>query len=105
MTWSKNRREAFLAAAEIFGTPYNERTRKQKEMTSDGICHAIKTLTGSNKIYRWAYRFREATGILYCYWWGVKCLGDWSYRCDKERSLFCCLMAALSDKEFEALEA
>lgn len=96
MKWPKDRKKAFLAAAEAFGTPYNERTEKQSNLTRGGFCLFITKLTGSDLIYDWANNVGSKMR-LDVWWWGF---GD---SCDKERSLFCSQMAALSDKEFEEL--
>ena len=97
MDWSKDRRKAFLWTAEAFGTPPNERTEEQKSSTLLGICDAISILTDSNEIRDWARDFNGRG-----YWWKIAYFnGDKA--CDDERSLFCCLMAALTDKEFEEI--
>ena len=93
MKWPKDRKRAFLCAAEAFGTPYSKRTEKQKSLTMAGICDAIEELTYNNSIYFWAARFNGKG-----YWWSCGGTTD-----DEQRSLFCSLMAALSDKEFEEL--
>lgn len=99
MKWPKDRQKAFLCVAEAFGTPYERRTKKQKLLTSHGICFAVEELTDSDRIYTWASGFRHGCGIQTLFWWQLGGIQD------KERSLFCYLMAALSDKEFEELQA
>ena len=98
MKWPKDRRKAFLWAAEAFGTPYNRRTKRQKDLTRDGFCYAICELTGSKLIYPWASKVQRKMGKNRLWWW--RCIAIY----DKERSLFCSLMAELSDKEFEELQ-
>ena len=108
MLWPKDRKKAFLVAAEMFGTPYNRRTEEQKGLTSHGICHTIRDLTNSVLIFDWASNFRFGI-IENASWWPYRrwlwpCSNKaWTPSCDKQRSLFCYLMAALSDKEFEEL--
>lgn len=100
MNWQKDRRELFLRTAEMFGIPYSERTGEQENLTRAGICWAIKGLTSSIKVYRWAADMTDF------HWWGTtRGFGSWTPSHDNERSLFCCLMADLSDKEFEELQA
>lgn len=103
MKWPKDRRKAFLWAAKAFGTPHDERTERQKELTLNGLCYAIKQLTDSMGIYHWAYDFGGKVGIGSDHWWEIRGLARQPQKNDKERSLFCCLMAALSDKEFEEI--
>lgn len=105
MKWPKDREKAFLWAAKAFGTPYSRRTEEQKELASDGFCRAIWKLTDSKEIYSWVYEFGDKTGIESAWWWPVRNETTWNTTCDKQRSLFCYLMAALSDKEFEELQA
>ena len=97
MEWPKDRRKAFLWAAEAFGRPYRKRTERQKELTSSGFCCVIDSLTGSDRIYSWASVFSRRCCMGSLWWWPC----GKSY--DNERSLFCSLMATLSDKEFEEL--
>ena len=99
MKWPKDRKKAFLWAAEAFGTPYNERTGRQKELTICGICFTIKELTESTGMYFWAERFFGVNVS----WWPERSDFDWTPACDDERSLFCCLMATLSAKEFKEI--
>lgn len=105
MKWPKDRRKAFLLAAEAFGTPETAKTRKQKQLTQCGICYTIRHLTGSREAYDCVFDIGEKIGITGVYWWPTRESIDWTPSCDKERSLFCYLMAALSDKEFEELQA
>lgn len=103
MEWPKDRRKAFLSAAEAFGTLYEKRMKMQRELTRCGICWSLKKLTNSDMPYTWANNFREGTGMDDSQWWPNRGENGWTPSCDKERSLFCYLMAALSDKEFEEL--
>ena len=103
MKCPKDRKGAFQWAAEAFGTPYNERTEEQKRLTPHGICCAICKLSKSELIYRWAAHFKTKAGIETATWWPERNDDDWTPFCDKQRSLFCYLMAALSDKEFEEI--
>ena len=105
MEWPKDRKKAFLWAAEAFGTPWAKRTKGQKDLTRDGICWTISKLVGSNMIYWWASDFGVSVGIVTCHWWPIRREGGWRAIHDKQRSLFCYLMAALSDKEFDELQA
>lgn len=110
LKWPKDRKRAFLWAAEAFGTPEDLRTKRQKELTKTGFCRTISNLTGTEDtvdiedICTWSKKFFGK----YEYWWQSRfTLGTlnnaWTPDCDKERSLFCYLMADLSDKEFEEL--
>lgn len=104
MKWPKDRKKAFRWAAEAFGTPEDKRTEKQEDLTSNcGICYAIRELTGSKQIYLWASKFRRKAGIDCGYWWPWRNHPAWTPVCDKQRSLLCCLMAQLSDKEFKEI--
>lgn len=97
MKWPKDRKKAFRWAAEAFGTPYEKRTERQKELTCYGICWAIYKLTNSYVGARQICDLGNKTGIEDTYWWPCKRTHD------KERSLFCYLMATLSAKEFEEI--
>lgn len=97
MEWPKDRKAAFLWAAEAFGTPYSERTERQKLVTHCGICYAICKLTDSFTGANQVMDIGDKMGIKNIYWWPCGPIHD------KERSLFCSLMAALSQKEFEEL--
>jgi len=107
MEWPKDRRKAFLWAAKAFGTPRNKRTGWQKSLTSHGICrvlHLLINLEGS----QWLGKLGTKMEIRNTYWWPIRgcvrgCEG-WRANYDKQRSLFCYLMAALSDKEFRDLQ-
>jgi hypothetical protein len=101
MKWPKDRKRAFLWAAKAFGTPYEDRTEEQKELTSKGFCFTITALTGSTEIYYWGETFFGVD----THWWSRRGDESWTPDCDNERSLFCSLMAELSDKEFEELGA
>ncbi len=106
LSWPRDRKKAFRIAAEAFGTPYEERTREQRVLTCSGFCHAIEKLTDSDSIYRWAGNFRRGTSMVSIglgYWCFLRYSEYWAPACDKQRSLFCYLMAALSDKEFEEI--
>ena len=104
MKWPKDRRKAFLWAAEAFGTPYDIRTKKQTRLTLYGICWAISELTHSNIApYTWVCDFGRGAFMENNSWWPDRDDEGWTQQCDKQRFLFCCLMAALSDKEFEEL--
>lgn len=103
MNWPKDRKKAFLWVAKAFGTPYDRRTKKQKEVARYGICYAISKLTGSKMIYWWAYQFADDVSIVNEHWWTIRNFSFQPRRCDKERSLFCYLMATLTDKEFEEI--
>ena len=108
MDWPKDRKKAFLWAAEAFGTPGAERTEKQKDLTDYGICKAIHILTNSLEGSIWLQGLRYDFGIETLFWWPVRnwvAGGNWRTIHDKQRSLFCYLMAALSEKEFEKLQA
>ena len=102
MKWPKDRRKAFLWAAEAFGMPMAGRTEEQKELTIYGICWSLKKLTNSDMPYTWADNFRWGIGMDSCWLpsWGDN---GWTPSCDKQRSLFCMFMAVLSDKEFEEM--
>lgn len=101
MKWPKDRKKAFLWAAKAFGTPDGRRTSYQKELMYLGFCHPIERLTKSDEIYGWSKRFWGANE----HWWPPRGVPSWTPSCDKERFLFCTLMAALSNKEFEELQA
>lgn len=103
MNWPKDRKKAFLVAAEAFGTPYENRTERQKTLTLLGICYTIEILTDSDNIYFWVRDFKCGCGIQTLFWWPHRRWHSWTPDCDKQRSLFCSLMAALSHKEFEEL--
>lgn len=103
MNWPKDRKRAFRWAAKAFGTPEAERTKRQKLVTNCGICYAIAELTEFCDIYYWAPNFRIGCGIRTPLWWPVQGGRSWTPLCDTQRSLFCYLMAALSDKEFEEI--
>ena len=104
MKWPKDRKKAFLWAAEAFGTPWAERTEEQKVLTSCGFCFAIEELTGLDT-YSWASTVGDKFGIELksLHWWPPKNTQGWRTIHDEQRSLFCCFMAALSYKEFEEL--
>ena len=99
MNWPQDRKAAFRWVAKTFGTPEAERTERQRDLAGAGFCYAICELTGSNSIYRWASIFRYQCGMVGLWWWPHGTAHD------TQRSLFCSLMAALSDEEFKELGA
>jgi hypothetical protein len=109
LKWPKDRKRAFLWAAEAFGTPYSERTEEQKQSTAHGICFAVDELTDSYQscdregIYTFFIYFGEQIGIDTSHWWLRRGDKGWRPSHDNERSDFCSLMAELSHKEFEEL--
>jgi len=105
MKWPKDRKKAFLWAAKAFGTPRAARTQRQRKLTIFGICYAIYRLTDSMVAAHKIADFGEAFGIETMYWWPCRYWKRWWTIHDKQRCLFCYLMAALSDKEFEELQA
>ena len=103
MKWSKDRRKAFLWAAEAFGTPKAKRTERQRKLTCFGICNVIHRLTDSIADFNQIIKIGDKMGIESTYWWPIRGREGWRTIHDKQRSLFCYLMAALSDKEFKEL--
>jgi len=112
MNWPEDRKEVFLRVGEAFGIPYYKRTKKEKVLTEDGICWAISKLIGptlilptihQRAVYGWFSKFRDNIYMIDGWWWATRCCDDWTPACDNERSLFCCLMAELSDEEFEEI--
>ena len=98
MEWPEDRTEIFLRVAEAFGTPWGERTERDRALTcGGGICWAAGRLSHSNNTYRWADGFRKKYNIEYAHWWPPE--PDY----DSERSTFCCFMAVLTDEEFEEI--
>lgn len=102
MKWPKDRKKAFLVAAEAFGTPLNKRSERQRTLTSAGICKTIWELVGYSGS-SWLVHLGIEMGMTSFFWWPLPYYPSWTPACDEERSLFCCLMATLSDKEFEEL--
>jgi len=103
MEWPKDRRKAFLWAAKAFGTPWNKRTGRQKSLTSHGICRVLYLLTKFEDS-QWLVKLGTKMKIRDTYWWPIRGCEGWRANYDKQRSLFCYLMAALSDKEFRDLQ-
>jgi len=91
----KLKSEHWLEMAEAFGTPFAERTERQKDITRNGLCYAVS---------RFNYEFRkdvETIGYKMGFW------GFWPFdrgeRSDEQRCLFALLMWAIGEEEFERL--
>jgi len=104
MKWPNNRKKAFLWAAKAFGTPWDERTRRQNSLTSHGICRVLYNLFPNFEGSQWMIKLGNKMEIRNTYWWPIRCWMSWNTNHDKQRSLFCMFMAALSNEEFRDLQ-
>ena len=83
---------------DAFETPYEERTERQKDMTSEGLCHALplKMELGFNRI-RWSV---DVYGF-----WLMPRRGSKRFWCknDEYRATFAYFMAAMGNREYSKL--
>lgn len=82
---------------EAFGTPYAERTERQKMLSCNGLCFAVSAATGDHRNKLKILFLGHSMG-LGMYW----CSHD-DINSDLARSDFALLMAALGQKGFEDL--
>jgi len=102
-----NRQELWLEIAEAFGTPRDERTKRQRDVADDGLCEALRQLDiPSDQVYLLGPRY-SYSGYWYPRFKGEslsRACTDYAYlHHDAERSTFACLMAALSDEDYKEL--
>lgn len=95
-----NRQKNWLKIAEAYGTNTADRTNDQRFVAQRGLCFALRWTVG--------YEARDEFADLVCVTFAPNaCLdGVWAWPIDghdEERCDFACLMAAMSDADYNAL--
>lgn len=90
-----NKQEAWLEIAEAYSVHPEERKGRQWWVAHSGLCYAMDFLIPNtyNEIGR-----LYPSKLRMSYWCPIA-----HFEADDIRSLFCCLMAQLTDKEYEEL--
>lgn len=96
-------KQLWTEIANAYGTPYKDRTERQKRMTKFGLCHAVM----SCKCSSYGSIINLGQAMLHGYWYpvrsGLSGFPAWESikKYDNYRANFASMMATLSFKEFK----
>ena len=96
------RQEQWMEVGMAFETPHEQRTAYQGSLTHDGLCFATSRIAGNPGASVYYSRLKLVEPGL-CYWAPIMGNRDFRFRHDFIRATFAYLMAAMTDRERDAI--